>query len=155
MMTQKSVSVILRILCVISLIAVVLMSVFLFRILGKVLKDQGTAAVIFKAVIVICALLVATAVLLAWAIFSDIGRGQSFTLRNAKRLKAMSLLFAFVALAALVPLTLIVISELGYLSLIFSIVVVFVAISFCVICLCLSYLIKNGADIEEENRLTV
>lgn len=154
-MTQKSVSVILRILCVISLIAVVLMSVFLFRILGMVLNDSGAVTAIFKAVIVICALLVALAVILAWVMFSDIGRGKSFTLRNAKRLKTMSCLFAFVALAALVPLALIIISKLGYLSFIFTLVVIFVAISFCVICLCLSYLIKNGADIEEENRLTV
>ena len=93
----------------------------------------------------------------AWGLFSAIGRGETFTKENARRLRAMGY---FAAADALVWLALIVIGVLAVDDLAFSVVaslsVAFVfTFALTVVCVALSHLASSAADIKSENDLVV
>ena len=93
----------------------------------------------------------------AWGLFSAIGRGETFTKENARRLRAMGY---FAAADALVWLALIVIGVLAVDGLAFSVVaslsVAFVfTFTLTVVCVSLSHLASSAADIKSENDLVV
>ena len=93
----------------------------------------------------------------AWGLFSAIGRGETFTKENARRLRAMGY---FAAADALVWLALIVIGVLVVDGLAFSVVaslsVAFVfTFALTVVCVALSHLASSAADIKSENDLVV
>lgn len=93
----------------------------------------------------------------AWGLFSAIGRGETFTKENARRLRAMGY---FAAADALVWLALIVIGVLAVDGLAFSVVaslsVAFVfTFALTVVCVSLSHLASSAADIKSENDLVV
>ena len=93
----------------------------------------------------------------AWGLFSAIGRGETFTKENARRLRAMGY---FAAADALVWLALIVIGVLVVDGLAFSVVaslsVAFVfTFALTVVCVSLSHLASSAADIKSENDLVV
>lgn len=93
----------------------------------------------------------------AWGLFSAIGRGETFTKENARRLRAMGY---FAAADALVWLALIVIGVLAVDGLAFSVVaslsVAFVfTFALTVVCVALSHLASSAADIKSENDLVV
>ncbi len=93
----------------------------------------------------------------AWGLFSAIGRGETFTKENARRLRAMGY---FAAADALVWLVLIVVGVLATDGLVFSVVaslsVAFVfTFALTVVCVALSHLASSAADIKSENDLVV
>jgi hypothetical protein len=93
----------------------------------------------------------------AWGLFSAIGRGETFTKENARRLRAMGY---FAAADALVWLALIVVGVLATDGLVFSVVaslsVAFVfTFALTVVCVALSHLASSAADIKSENDLVV
>ena len=93
----------------------------------------------------------------AWGLFSAIGRGETFTKENARRLRAM---WYFAAADALVWLALIVVGVLATDGLVFSVVaslsVAFVfTFALTVVCVALSHLASSAADIKSENDLVV
>lgn len=93
----------------------------------------------------------------AWRLFSAIGHGETFTEKNARRLRTMGY---FAASDAAVWLLLVVIDVLVSDDLAFSVVaslsVAFVFVfTLTVVCAALSHLASSAADIKSENDLVV
>ncbi|MCL1799476.1 MAG: DUF2975 domain-containing protein [Eggerthellaceae bacterium] len=103
----------------------------------------GLAPLVFLAVI-------------AWGIFSDIGRDNSFSERNAARLRAMSYLSAATILVWLGGLAYFAFSGLSVLGIMLAFAVAMaIMVVMAVVCACLSHLTAKAAQIKHENDLTV
>ena len=156
-MSQKALSVILRVICALCCIVlgfVIYCDIFLG---GNLFFGEESRLYYFsETVVAVCAAAVIAAVIIAWRMFSDIGRNLSFTDKNAKRLSIISGLFLADTVIFVIFFGIAVFSgeELGLMSIVMM-GIIFIGVSLSVICACLSHLIKKAAEIEKENELTV
>ena len=96
------------------------------------------------------------ALVIAWRIFGEIGRDNSFCLKNARRLRAISILaLADTLLYILWAVALGFIHLLHPSVLIGSVCIVFMGLAMTVGTAALSHLTKKAADLKAENDLTI
>ncbi|MCL1802488.1 MAG: DUF2975 domain-containing protein [Eubacteriaceae bacterium] len=113
----------------------------------------STPFVVFVWVSVIPA---AAAVPLSWAIFSEMGRDNSFCEKNARYLKYISLLSLFIAAYYFIGIVLLLIAHLLYVPiLICAAVIISICFLVSVSCAALSHLVMKAWLIKAENDLTV
>lgn len=105
------------------------------------------------------------AAVFSWAIFSDIAKGQSFTEKNAGRLRVMAYLAAASTAVWLVeiimlatmpsPHDVIRISSLPIFYLLIAVILAVFCAALAAVCVALSHLTASAADIKSENDLMV
>lgn len=94
--------------------------------------------------------------ILAWKMFVDIGRDQSFTVRNSLRLKQIAILFTVNFILYVIGLVvLFIVNALQPGIILGMLFVIFVGISLAVICSCLSHLIYKAALMKHDVDLTI
>lgn len=91
-----------------------------------------------------------------WLIFGEIGRDNSFCLKNARRLKIISFLAAGdTILAVIYSIVLAVLNALHPMQLIVHLAIVFVGIAVTIAAAALSHLTHKAAILQDENELTI
>lgn len=91
-----------------------------------------------------------------WGIASEIGRDNSFCLRNALRLRTISRLALLDTLVYIIMGFALIAMGRAYPDFIFVLVcVVFMGLCFTVVCAALSHLTRKAADMKSENDLTI
>ncbi|MBP3940997.1 MAG: DUF2975 domain-containing protein [Christensenellaceae bacterium] len=154
-MSQKNLSVMLRMICIVCCFVLLYMCGYAYFRIDEMMKEV-LHIVLAKLIVAVCAVVVAMAIFFAWAIFADIGRDRSFTMKNAVRLKMIAWLFLSDSLVFLAALAVVFILKIGSAGLPFvMLLIIFIGISLTVICACLSHLIAKAAAIEQENELTI
>ena len=99
---------------------------------------------------------IAAAMMFAWRITSNIGRGRSFSHDNARYLKYVAYLaiadgaYYFLGNVVFAALSM---SQPGFM--LAGIIITFGCIAFAQVCMVLSHLVKKAADLEEESELTI
>lgn len=154
-MSQKNLSVMLRMICIVCCFILLCMCGYAYFRIDEMMKE-ALHIVLAKLIVALCTVVVAIAIFFAWAIFADIGRDRSFTMKNAVRLKMIAWLFLSDSLVFLAALAAVFILKIGSAGLPFvMLLIIFIGISLTVICACLSHLIAKAAVIEQENELTI
>ena len=95
-------------------------------------------------------------VVIAWRIFTDIGRDMSFSLKNAKRLRVIC--YLFIADTVLYVAGTLVLSALAAMSpglFLILLSVVFMGFLLSVAAAALSHLTRKAAELKAENELTI
>jgi uncharacterized membrane protein len=96
------------------------------------------------------------ALILAWQIFSDIGRDSSFSAKNALRLRSMSRLALLDTVFYVIGAVVLLAQDLLNFDILFVIIcIVFMGFCFTVACAALSHLTKKAAEMKSENDLTI
>ena len=137
-MNQKSLSQMLRLLVALVAAAGLAISAWLVRYGYQLCQERGQSGLFLPWLIffLLTLLAVYAALGLAWRMFASIGRDQSFSAENARRLKYMSWLACADAVAYLLALS-------------------FVGVCLSVACACLSHLVKKAADLKQDQELTI
>ncbi|MBQ1817819.1 MAG: DUF2975 domain-containing protein [Clostridia bacterium] len=161
-MNQKTLSVLLKVVIIGVALCAAFVYCFLVPEMGYSLANAGDgefADLYTPWLVVICitALPVAVALVLAWLIAANIGRGRSFCAENAKYLAVISVLaladsvYFFTASMALMFIT-----KVGHPSvLIFTLMVCFVGVAICVAAAALSHYARKAYELEKQNELTI
>ena len=97
-----------------------------------------------------------TALILAWRVAANIGRGRSFCTDNAVCVKRISYLALIDSLYFFIMSTVFVILKLNHFGFILaSVIVVFLGLTAAVAAAVLSHLLFKAADLQAENDLTI
>ncbi len=161
-MNQKTLSILLKTV----IIGVALCAAFVYCFLVPELgwdmayAGDGEFAHLFTPwLIIICitALPVAAALVLAWLIAANIGKGRSFCAQNAKYLTVISLLaLADSAYFFTASMALMFITKVGHPGvLIFILMVCFVGVAVCVAAAALSHYARKAYELEQQSELTI
>lgn len=157
-MTQRSLSVLLRLLVAIAGAALIWVSVLLIRY-GRLLCEQRGQEQLFLPgliVLVLMALAVAAALILAWRIFASIGQDRSFSHENARRLKFISGLACGDTVACLLALPILrLVTEVSPFTMLALLVLAFGGLCLTVVSASLSHLVQKAADLKQEQELTI
>ena len=157
-MDQKGLSFMLRLLVVLVAAAGAALSAALIRY-GRGLCLERSQPELFVPCLIFFLLtltVVYAALCLAWRIFASIGRDQSFTLDNARRLKLISWLACADALAYLLALPILVnVTSVKPLTVLVLLLLAFAGLCMTVASACLSHLVKKAADLKSEQDLTI
>ncbi len=159
-MKQKELSVWLRVVVVLIGVAVVFLGAVFLPMLGREAAEMNAElSYLFWP----CLLYLETTILpvlaslvLAWLIFAEIGRDNSFCMANARRLRAISILALVDTL--LYILWAVALGLLGALHpgvLIGSVCIVFMGVGFTVGAAALSHLAQKAAALKDENDLVI
>lgn len=157
-MNQKGLSLLLRLLTVTVAAAGAALSVVLVRFGHRLCLERGQAELFVPCLIffLITLLAVYAALYLAWRIFASIGRDQSFSEANARRLRLMAWLACGDAVAYLLSLPALAwVTSIQPLTVLVLLGLSFVGLSLTVACACLSHLVKKAADLKQEQELTI
>ena len=157
-MDQKGLSLMLRLLVALVAAAGAVLSAVLIRY-GHTLCVARGQIELFVPCLVFFLLTLAVAyvaLVLAWRIFASIGRDQSFTLDNARRLKNISWLACIDAVAYLLALPVLVnVTAVKPLTVLVLLLLAFAGVCVAVASACLSHLVKKAADLKSEQDLTI
>ena len=157
-MDQKGLSFMLRLLVVLVAAAGAALSAALIRY-GHGLCLERSQPELFVPCLIFFLLTLAVvyaALCLAWRIFASIGRDQSFTLDNARRLKLISWLACADAVAYLLALPVLVnVTAVKPLTVVVLLLLSFAGVCVAVASACLSHLVKKAADLKSEQDLTI
>lgn len=157
-MNQKSLSVMLRLLVAIVALAGAVLSVVMVRFGYQLCLNRGQEELFWPCLIffILTVLVVYAALTLAWRIFASIGRDQSFSAENARRLRIISWLACADALAYLLALPVLwLVTSVKPFTALVLLGLVFAGLSVTVVCACLSHLVKKAADLKKEQELTI
>ena len=157
-MNQKGLSLMLRLLVLLVAAAGAVLSVYLIRFGHGLCEARGQLGLFAPCLVFYLLTLAAVyaALVLAWRIFASIGRDQSFTLDNARRLKLVSWLACADAVAYLLALPLLVnVTAVKPLTVLVLLLLSFAGICVTVASACLSHLVKKAADLKSEQDLTI
>lgn len=92
----------------------------------------------------------------AWKIFTEIGKDNSFSLINAKRLRSVSRLALLEAGLICIGVVVLMLKNLLHPSILFAMLfLLFLAIALSVVCAALSHLVEKAYLLKQENDLTV
>lgn len=157
-MNQKGLSLMLRLLVAVVAAAGAALSVVLIRY-GHALCLERNQPQLFVPCLIFFLLTLAVvyvALVLAWRMFASIGRDQSFTLDNARRLKCISWLSFADALAYLLALPVLVnVTAVKPLTVLVLLLLAFAGLCMTVASACLSHLVKKAADLKSDQDLTI
>ena len=96
------------------------------------------------------------ALILAWLVARNIGKDNSFSMANAKLLKAISIVAAADVAFIFVTEVVFLLLNMNHPGvLLFSLVVLFIGIAISVACAVLSHLIVKAAGLQEQSDLTI
>ena len=159
-MKQKELSVWLRVVVVLIGLAVLFLGVVFLPALGRDTVDMNPelSHLFWPCLLFLWATLlpVLAALVLAWLIFAEIGRDNSFCMENARRLRAISILALIDTMLYIVWIV-----ALGMLNvlhpsvLIGSVCIVFMGVGFTVGAAALSHLAQKAAALKDENDLVI
>ena len=159
-MKQKELSVWLRVVVVLIGVAVVFLGAVFLPMLGREAAEMNEelSYLFWPCLLYLEATIlpVLAALALAWLIFAEIGRDNSFCMANARRLRAISILALVDTL--LYILWIIALGLLGALHpgvLIGSVCIVFMGVGFTVGAAALSHLARKAAALKDENDLVI
>ena len=159
-MKQKELSVWLRIVVIVIGAAVLFLAVVFLPDIGqKAAQLNPELAYLYWPCLIFiwCTVLPMLAALaLAWQIFTEIGRDNSFCLQNAQRLRKISvlaLLDTLLYIGGFIALALLDAMRPG--ALVGTICIVFLGLIMTVISAALSHLTRKAADLKAENDLTI
>jgi len=158
-MKQKEMSYVLKMLAVLSAVACLALMFVVLPLLAQIYLGLPETQKLYWPFLVISWVglipLIALACV-AWGIFTEIGRGNSFCEKNAARLRSMSYLSAVCALIWLAGVLFVAISRIPAIGIMLAFTVAMaLMIIMAVVCACLSHLTAKAADIKQENDLTV
>ncbi len=157
-MSQKSLSRLLRLLTAVVAAAMTVMAAVLVRYGRGLCLERGQEQLFVPCLIFFFLTLIAAAcaLILAWRIFASIGRDQSFTRDNARRLRTISWLACGDTLAYLLALPLLaLVTRVQPFTVLVLLSIVFAGLCFTVACSCLSHLVQKAADLRQEQELTI
>ena len=159
-MKQKELSVWLRVTVVLIGAAVLFLgSVFLPRLGYEAAEmNPDTASLFWPCLLFLWATLlpVLAALVLAWLIFAEIGRDNSFCMANARRLRAISILALIDTLLYVVWIVMLGLLRVLHPGvLIGSVCIVFMGVGFTVGAAALSHLAQKAAALKDENDLVI
>lgn len=160
-MDQKKLSLLLKAVIIGVVLCALLVYAFIIPSYGKMLIVEGGPGfekfyTPWLVVFWITALPVLAGMALAWIITSNIGKGRSFCMQNAKLLKAIAILaacdagFFFIANAVMLLLNM---NHPGYVLL--SLLPCFAGAAICIICAALSHYTYKAALLQEQSDLTI
>lgn len=160
-MDQKKLSVLLKAVIIGITLCALLVYAVIIPAYGKVLVVQGGPGyekyyTPWLVVFWITALPVLAGMALAWIIASNIGKGNSFCMQNAKLFKVIAILAACDAgyfFIASVVMWLLGMNHPGYVLL--SLLPCFAGAAICIICAALSHYTYKAALLQEQNDLTI
>jgi len=157
---QKELSVSLRVIVPLVAAAVIILAAVYIPLLGQNLAQQNPdrAALYTPCLITVwlSVLPVLAALVVAWFIFSDIGRDMSFSLRNAARLRLICYLaIADTALYIAGAVLLAALNALHPGILVVLLCVIFMGFFLSVAAAALSHLTRKAAELKAENDLTI
>ncbi len=157
-MNQKSLSQMLRLLVVLVAAAGAAISARLVRYGYQLCQERGQSGLFLPWLIFFLLTLAAVyaALWLAWRMFASIGRDQSFSAENARRLKYMSWLACGDAVAYLLALPVLnAVTSIKPYTVLVLLALSFVGVCLSVACACLSHLVKKAADLKQDQDLTI
>ena len=159
-MNQKSLSIWLRIICAAGVLCTLFLSLMVMPMLGKaVAYDYEELAQLYWPCLIffwLTAAVVIAFLALVWLIARDIGLDRSFTLINARRLGACSVLaLADTLLYFAVGCVLMAFQLLHFSLLVLGVILCAVGAAVSVACAARSHLTRKAADMQSENDLTV
>ena len=157
-MNQKGLSLMLRLLVALVAAAGLALSAALVRFGHAQCLARGQMELFVPCLVFFLLTLAAVyaALLLAWRMFASIGRDQSFTAANARRLKYMSWLACGDAVAYLLALPLLsAVTSIQPFTVLVLLGLAFVGVCLSVACACLSHLVKKAADLKQDQELTI
>ena len=159
-MKQKSLSAWLRVICALVMLCTLFLSVMVMPMLGKaVAYDYKELAWLYWPCLIFFWLTAAAVIaflVLVWLIARDIGRDRSFTLVNARRLGACSVLaLADTLLYASAGCVLMAFHLAHFALIVLGVILCAVGAAVSVACAALSHLARKAADMQSENDLTV
>ncbi len=159
-MKQKELSVWLRVVVVLIGVAVLFLAAVFLPALGREAADMNPeyAFLFWPCLLFLWATMlpVLASLALAWLIFAEIGRDNSFCMANARRLRAISILALVDTLLYIVWM--VGLGLLGVLHpsvLIGSVCIVFMGVGFTVGAAALSHLAQKAAALKDENDLVI
>ena len=157
-MNQKGLSLMLRLLVAVVAAAGAALSAVLIRY-GHTLCLERNQPQLFAPCLIFFLLTLAVvyvALCLSWRMFASIGRDQSFTPDNARRLKSISWLSFADALAYLLALPVLVnVTSVKPLTVLVLLLLAFAGLCMTVASACLSHLVKKAADLKRDQDLTI
>ncbi|MDR2721858.1 MAG: DUF2975 domain-containing protein [Coriobacteriaceae bacterium] len=158
-MKQKEMSYVLKVISVVVVLACLALMFLVLPLLAKVYIGDPQTVVLYWPFLIFSWIALAPIIFLvfiAWGIFNDIGRDNSFSEKNAARLRTMSYLSAFSILIWLAGLLYFAFSGFAALGVLFAFTVAMaVMIVMAVVCACLSHLTAKATRLKQENDLTV
>ena len=91
-----------------------------------------------------------------WSLAAEVGRDNSFSMKNARSLRAIAFLAAADAVFFFAGNIVFLLLDLSHPSIfLFSCFIVFIGIAIAVASACLSHLVRKAAVLREENELTI
>ncbi|MCL2826268.1 MAG: DUF2975 domain-containing protein [Eggerthellaceae bacterium] len=158
-MKQKEISSMLKALAVVSVVACLALMFVALPLLARTYLDSLQASALYWPFLAVSwvglAPLVAIAAI-AWSIFTEIGRDNSFCEKNASRLRLMSYISTFCIAVWLAGVLFIALSGAAAMGILLAFTVAMALMIFmAVVCACLSHLTAKAALIKQENDLTV
>ena len=159
-MKQRELSVWLRVVVVLIGVAVVFLGAVFLPMLGREAAEMNAelAWLFWPCLLYLEATIlpVLAALVLAWLIFAEIGRDNSFCMANARRLRAISILaLVDTLLYILLPIALGLLGILHPGVLIGCVCIVFMGVGFTVGAAALSHLAQKAAALKDENDLVI
>jgi len=152
-MSKREMSVVLKVIDILAVAACVLVAVMVIpAIEGRGVVPAGSTLAFALGVLPLVALAA-----VAWGLFSAIGRTEAFTQKNATRLRIMGYLAAAdVLMWLLASVAYVLIARPLAFSVVASLSVALVfSVSLAVVCVTLSALTANAAELKDENDLVV
>ena len=158
-MKQKEMSYVLKVLAVVSALACLALMLVVLPLLAQAyLGEPETTLLYWPFLAISWAGLIPIIALagIAWGVFTEIGRDNSFCEKNAARLRSMSYLSAGCILVWLVGIVFIAVTGVSAIGIMLAFTVAMaLMIIMATVCACLSHLTAKAALIKQENDLTV